>query len=180
MVSTASAHEFKSGDLSIGHPYARPTAPSQPTGGGYLTLTSKGRADRLLSASTPIAREVQLHSMKMEGDVMRMREVDAIEVPADTLVELKPGGFHLMFVGLKEPLKVGQQLPAQAPLREGRRGHGRDQRRRAGRPGGAAEEDALKRGRCYLASARSASLMPSLTATSAGSAFSAAAASRSL
>ena len=111
VVSTVSAHEFKSGDLSIGHPYARPTAPSQPTGGGYLTLTSKGRADRLVSASTPIAREVQLHSMKMEGDVMRMREVDAIEVPADTLVELKPGGFHLMFVGLKEPLKVGQRFP---------------------------------------------------------------------
>jgi len=110
-MSTASAHEFKSGDLSIGHPYARPTAPSQPTGGGYLTLTSKGRADRLLSASTPIAREVQLHSMKMDGDVMRMREVDAIDVPADTLVELKPGGFHLMFVGLKEPLKVGQHFP---------------------------------------------------------------------
>ena len=108
---TASAHEFKAGDLSIGHPYARPTAPSQPTGGGYLTLTSKGRADRLLSASTPIAREVQLHSMKMDGDVMRMREVEAIDVPADTLVELKPGAFHLMFVGLKEPLKVGQHFP---------------------------------------------------------------------
>ncbi|MEO6747561.1 MAG: copper chaperone PCu(A)C [Caldimonas sp.] len=110
-MSTASAHEFKAGDLSIGHPYARPTAPSQPTGGGYLTLMSKGRADRLLSASTTIAREVQLHSMKMDGDVMRMREVDAIDVPADTLVELKPGGFHLMFVGLKEPLKVGQPFP---------------------------------------------------------------------
>ena len=110
-VSTASAHEFQSGDLSIGHPYARPTAPSQPTGGGYLTLRSKGRADRLISASTPIAREVQLHSMWMEGDVMRMREIDAIDVPADTLVELKPGGLHLMFVGLKEPLKVGQHFP---------------------------------------------------------------------
>ena len=110
-VSAVSAHEFKFGTLSIGHPYARPTAPSQPTGGGYLTLTSKGRADRLISASTPIAREVQLHSMKMDGDVMRMREVEAIDVPADTLVELKPGAFHLMFVGLKEPLKVGQRFP---------------------------------------------------------------------
>ena len=110
-LSAVSAHEFKSGNLSIGHPYARPTAPSQPTGGGYLTLTSKGGPDRLLSASAPIAREVQLHSMRMDGDVMRMREVDAIDVPADTLVELKPGSFHLMFVGLKEPLKVGQRFP---------------------------------------------------------------------
>ena len=110
-VSTVSAHEFTAGNLSIGHPYSRPTAPSQSNGGGYLTLKSKGSADRLLSASTPVAREVQLHNMRMEGDVMRMREVDAIEVPADTLVELKPGGFHLMFIGLKEPLKVGQRFP---------------------------------------------------------------------
>ena len=109
--SLACAGDVKVGNLSIGHPYARPTAPAQPTGGGYLTLTSKGRADRLLSASSPIAREVQIHSMKMEGDVMRMREVDAIDVPADKLVELKPGGFHLMLMGLKEPLKAGQRFP---------------------------------------------------------------------
>jgi periplasmic copper chaperone A len=109
--SFVSARDFTAGNLSIGHPYARPTAPAQPTGGGYLTLTSKGRADRLLSASSPIAREVQIHSMKMEGDVMRMREVDAIDMPADKLVELKPGGFHLMLMGLKEPLKAGQVFP---------------------------------------------------------------------
>jgi periplasmic copper chaperone A len=109
--SSISARDFQAGVLSIGRPYARPTAPSQPTGGGYLTLTSKGRADRLLSASTPVAREVQLHSMKMEGDVMRMREVDAIDLPADARVELKPGGLHLMLLGLKEPLKAGQHFP---------------------------------------------------------------------
>ena len=105
------AHEYKVGNISIGHPYARPTAPAQPTGGGYLTLTSKGSADRLVSASTTFAEAVQLHSMRMEGDVMRMREVPSIELPADTMVELKPGGLHLMFVGLKAPLKVGQSYP---------------------------------------------------------------------
>ena len=109
--SAISARDFKSGDLSIGHPHARPTAPSQPTGGGYLTLTSKGTPDRLVSASTTISESVQLHSMRMEGDVMRMREVGSVEMPADTLVELKPGGLHLMFVGLKAPLKVGQGFP---------------------------------------------------------------------
>ena len=107
----ASAHEFKVGNVSIGHPYARPTAPAQPTGGGYLTLTSKGTADRLVSASATFAEAVQLHSMRMQGDVMQMREIDAIDLPADTRVELKPGGLHLMFVGLKAPLKVGQTYP---------------------------------------------------------------------
>ena len=109
--AAASAHEFKVGNVSIGHPYARPTAPSQPTGAGYLTLTSKGGADRLVSVSAAFAEAVQLHSMRMQGDVMQMREVDAIDLPADTRVELKPGGLHLMFIGLKAPLKVGQSYP---------------------------------------------------------------------
>ena len=105
------AHEYQAGGLTIGHPYARPTAPSQPTGGGYLKLVNKGPADRLLSASAPIASGVEMHSMGMEGDVMRMREVDAIDVPAGKTVELKPGGLHLMFVGLKAPLAAGQRFP---------------------------------------------------------------------
>src|SRR4051794_12390814 len=94
------AHEFKVGTVSIGHPYARPTAPTQTTGGGYLTLTSKGAADRLVWVSATFADAVQLHSMRMQGDVMQMREITAIDLPADTRVELKPGGLHLMFVGL--------------------------------------------------------------------------------
>ena len=107
----ASAHEFKVGNVSIGHPYARPTAPAQPTGGGYLTLTSKGSADRLVSASATFAEAVQLHSMRMQGDVMQMREIDAIDLPAGKTVELKPGGLHLMFVGLKAPFAPGQKIP---------------------------------------------------------------------
>ena len=109
--AAASAHEFKVGNVSIGHPYARPTAASQPTGAGYLTLTSKGTPDRLVSVSAAFAESVQLHSMRMQGDVMQMREVDAIDLPADTRVELKPGALHLMFIGLKAPLKVGQSYP---------------------------------------------------------------------
>jgi hypothetical protein len=109
--AAAGAHEFQIGALTIGHPFARPTAPSQPTGGGYLTLTSKAGADRLLGASAPISASVQLHSMKLDGDVMRMREVDSIELPAGQTVVLKPGGLHLMFVGLKAPLAPGQSFP---------------------------------------------------------------------
>lgn len=107
----AHAHSFKLGDIDIGHPYARVTAPGQPTGGGYLKLDNKGRDDKLLSARAAVSASVELHSMSMDGDVMRMRQVDAIALPAGKLVELKPGGFHIMFVGLKAPLKAGDKFP---------------------------------------------------------------------
>ncbi|MBX3619719.1 MAG: copper chaperone PCu(A)C [Rhizobacter sp.] len=108
----AQAHEFKAGAIRIGHPYARATAAGQPTGGGFLTLDNTGSTpDRLLSASAEVSASVELHSMKMEGDVMRMRQVDGIELPAGKAVELKPGGLHIMFVGLKAPLKQGDKFP---------------------------------------------------------------------
>jgi hypothetical protein len=108
---TAQAHSFKLGELDIGHPYARATAAGQSIGGGFLTLANHGPDDRLLSASAPVAAKVELHSMRMEGDVMRMRQVEAIALPAGQTVELKPGGYHLMFVGLKAPLKAGDKFP---------------------------------------------------------------------
>jgi len=110
-LGTAQAHDFQLGPITIGHPHARATAPGQPTGGGYLTLENKGADDRLMSASAAVSPSVELHSMAMEGDVMRMRQVDAIDVPKGTKVELKPGGMHIMFVGLKAPLKAGDRFP---------------------------------------------------------------------
>ncbi len=107
----ALAHGYTAGDLRIGHPWARPTANGQSVGGGYLKLTSQGGADRLVSATTPLAASVELHRMSMDGDVMRMRRVDAIEVPAGQTVELKPGGLHLMLMGLKQPLQLGEKIP---------------------------------------------------------------------
>jgi periplasmic copper chaperone A len=105
------AHSFKLGAIDIGHPWARPTAAGQTAGGGYLKLTNAGVVDRLLSASCDVAASVELHSMSMDGNVMRMRQVDAIDLPAGLTVELKPGGFHIMFVGLKAPLKEGDKFP---------------------------------------------------------------------
>jgi len=107
----AQAHEFKAGAITIGHPYARATAPGQPAGGGFLKLDNGGAADRLLSASADVANSVELHSMKMDGDVMQMRQVEAIDLPAGKTVELKPGGLHIMFIGLKAPLKKGDSFP---------------------------------------------------------------------
>jgi copper(I)-binding protein len=107
----AYAHSFKLGRIEIGHPYARSTLAGQSTGGAYLTLTNKGPSDRLLSIDANVSESVELHSMAMEGDVMRMRQVDTVDLPAGKTVELKPGGLHVMLLGLKAPLKAGDTFP---------------------------------------------------------------------
>jgi len=108
----ADAHEFKLGAITIGHPYARATAAGQPIGGGFMKLVNAGAADKLVAISADVSKSVELHTMTMEGDVMRMRQVDAIELAAGQTVELKSGGYHVMFVGLKAPLKAGDKFPA--------------------------------------------------------------------
>lgn len=108
----AHAHSFTLGELTIGHPYARATAPGQPAGGAYLSVRNAGAAgDKLVSASADVSKSVELHEMKMDGTVMRMREVSGIEVPAGQAVELKPGALHIMLMGLKAPLKQGDTFP---------------------------------------------------------------------
>jgi hypothetical protein len=106
----ASAHSYKIGPIGIDHPQARPTVTGQPVGGAYMKIVNKGAADRLLSATTAVAAAVQMHAMAMDGDVMTMREVDAVDLPAGQTVEFKPGGFHLMLMGLKAPLKNGDKF----------------------------------------------------------------------
>jgi periplasmic copper chaperone A len=98
--------------VAIDTPWARPTVAGQQGGGGFLVLRNTGpTADRLLSGSTPAAERFELHTMSMKGDVMEMRQVDAIELPAGKTVELKPGGQHVMFIGLKQPLAIGSKVP---------------------------------------------------------------------
>ena len=109
--TAAHAHSFKLGNIDIGHPYARVTVAGQPIGGGFLKLNNRGGDDKLLSATAAVSASVEMHTMNMDGDVMRMRQVDAIPLPAGKTVELKPGGYHLMFVGLKAPLKAGEKFP---------------------------------------------------------------------
>jgi hypothetical protein len=90
--------------------WARPTVAGQAGGGGFLKITS-ATADRLVSASAPISKTVELHTMQMDGNVMRMREIPAIEIPAGQTVELKPGGLHVMFIGLTQTLDNGASFP---------------------------------------------------------------------
>ncbi len=103
--------EYRIGQLKIEHPYARATAPGQKAAGGFMKIENKGGADQLIAASSPVAGEMQLHTMAMDGNVMKMREVKAIDVPANGSVELKPGGLHLMFMDIKSPLKAGEAVP---------------------------------------------------------------------
>jgi copper(I)-binding protein len=109
----AEAHEYQLGALKIGHPWARATAPTAPAGGGFHSVTNNGTVpDRLVSVQSTAAETVQIHEMKMDGDVMRMREVgQGLEIPPGATVTLAPGGFHLMMMGLKGPLKQGTKVP---------------------------------------------------------------------
>lgn len=107
----AHAHDYTAGDIVIGHPWSRAAA-ANGTGAGFMTLRNTGsQPDRLLSASSTIARTVELHTHVRDGDVMRMRPVADIPVPAGQTVELRPGGFHVMLIGLTAPLRQGTQVP---------------------------------------------------------------------
>ena len=108
---TAIAQNASVGSIKIENGYTRATAPGQQVAGGFLKIENKGAADQLISASSPAAGEVQLHEMAMDGNVMRMRQVKDIALPANGAVELKPGGLHLMFMNIKAPLTAGETVP---------------------------------------------------------------------
>jgi copper(I)-binding protein len=108
------AADYKIGAIEIGQPWSRATAPTAPAAGGYLTLTNKGTVpDRLVGVQSPAAGQVEIHEMAMEGSVMRMRALDnGVALPPGQTVELKPGGFHVMFMGLKAPFVKDTKVPA--------------------------------------------------------------------
>ena len=108
---TALAQTASVGAIKIENAYTRATVPGQQVAGGYMKIENKGATDQLLSASSPAAGEVQLHEMAMDGNVMKMRQVKDIAVPAGGAVELKPGGLHLMFMNIKAPLAAGESVP---------------------------------------------------------------------
>ncbi|MCE7026591.1 copper chaperone PCu(A)C [Jiella avicenniae] len=113
IVTTAYAHSYKLGDLQIGHPWSRATLPNAPVAGGYMTIENTGTSDdTLLGGSTPAAGKVEIHQMKMDGDVMTMRPVEnGLVIPAGQTVTLEPGGYHLMLVKPQRPFKEGERVP---------------------------------------------------------------------
>ena len=109
----AFALDYKLGAIEIGHPWSRATPPTAESGGGFLAITNTGTTpDRLIAVKSPAADKVEIHEMKMDGNIMRMREVErGIEIPPGATVELKPGGFHVMFMGLKAPFAKEAKVP---------------------------------------------------------------------
>jgi copper(I)-binding protein len=116
---TALAHDtgahavVTAGALQITGAFSRATLPNAPVGAGYITIINTGTTDdTLVSATSPVAGITQIHEMKLEGDVMKMTELpDGIVIPAGQTVTLAPGGLHIMFMELTQPLVEGTLVP---------------------------------------------------------------------
>lgn len=111
--TAAFGHSMTVGTLTISDLWTRATPPGAPTAGGYLTVTNNGgEPDRLLSVSSPIAATGELHEMKIDNGIMKMRPIlDGIEIPPGDTVALTPSGYHMMFLSLKAPLVDGDEMP---------------------------------------------------------------------
>jgi copper(I)-binding protein len=103
---------YKLGALVIEAPWTRATPGGAKVGGAYLKITNTGtEPDRLIGGTLPVAAEVEVHEMSMTDGVMKMRKLDkGLEIKPGETVELKPGGFHIMFTGLKSGLKQGEPI----------------------------------------------------------------------
>jgi copper(I)-binding protein len=96
--------------LTAQDPWVRATVAQQKATGAFMQLQSPAGA-RLVEVRSPVAERVEIHEMRMEGAVMKMREMPALELPAGQTVELKPGSYHLMLMGLKRALQAGEEVP---------------------------------------------------------------------
>jgi periplasmic copper chaperone A len=106
-VSTANAS-----DLMVTKAFARASAtPTAQTGAAYVSLMNHANeADRLVSVSSPVAAMSHIHKSEVVDGVMKMQSVEALEIPVHGMLEMKPGGYHIMFMGLKQPLKQGEEI----------------------------------------------------------------------
>lgn len=101
---------FAAQSVEVKEAWIRGTVPGQKASGAFMELTSK-RAARLVAVASPAAAVVEIHSMKMEGGVMKMFAVDGVDLPANQTVKLGPGGYHVMMQDLKQTLKAGERVP---------------------------------------------------------------------
>jgi copper(I)-binding protein len=106
----ASAALAQPAQLEVNNAWAGATPGKAENGVAYLTIQSP-TADRLVSASSPVAKKAELHTMSMQGMVMKMRPITGLDIPAGQPVTLKPGGEHIMLMGLDQPLHEGQSFP---------------------------------------------------------------------
>jgi copper(I)-binding protein len=112
-VTSVRAEDVKAGDLVISQAWTRATPGNSKLGGGFLTIENKGSApDKLIGVSGDVAGKIEVHEMKMDGGVMKMRPVEGgLTIDPGKTVKLAPGGYHLMMMDLKNPLKQGDKVP---------------------------------------------------------------------
>ncbi|WP_439537640.1 copper chaperone PCu(A)C [Methyloversatilis sp.] len=96
-------------DITVKDPWVRATVPQQKATGAFMQITAP-KAARLVEASSPVAGVTEIHEMTMDNDIMRMRAIPGIDLPAGKAVELKPGGYHVMLMDLKAPITEGQDV----------------------------------------------------------------------
>jgi copper(I)-binding protein len=108
----AVAHDYTLGPLKIGAPWSLPVPAGAPTAAGYLTVTNTGKTpDRLVGADVPQVDHVEIHEMKMDGAIMRMRPIPVgLALPPGQTIPLAPGGYHLMLIGPKRGFKAGDHI----------------------------------------------------------------------
>ena len=111
---TAQAEDILAGSLKISAPWVRATPSGASVGGGYMSITNTGTtSDRLVGGSSDLSARFEIHTMSMDNGVMKMRPVTSgVEIKPGQTVQFNPGGYHVMFVGLKKPFEQGQQVPA--------------------------------------------------------------------
>src|ERR1043165_3038985 len=113
-LTSAQAQDVNAGSLKISAPWARATPKGVSVGAGYLTITNSGNApDRLIGGSTDISEDFEVHEMSMNNGIMKMRAMPTgIEIKPGQTVTFNPGGYHIMFVGLKKQLTQGERFKA--------------------------------------------------------------------
>ncbi len=111
-LGAAQAHDYKIGNLEIAHPWTRATPKGAKVAGGYLKITNKGPgSDRLVGARFELAPRVEIHEIVRAGGTASMRELKSgLEIKPGATVELKPGGYHIMFMDLNRPLERGERI----------------------------------------------------------------------
>lgn len=113
LIASGALHAQEDKPIAVGKAVARATVGKQANGAAFLQIENRGKSDdALLSASSPAASRVEIHTMSMEGDVMKMRALEVLDIKAGQTLAMKPGsGAHLMLMGLKKPLAAGDKVP---------------------------------------------------------------------
>lgn len=112
LAAPAIAHDYQIGQLHIAHPWARALPPVAPAGAAYLRVENRGEAsDTLIAAHTPIAERVEVHQHVQRDGLMSMQKVGDLSIGPGEDVAFEPGGYHLMMLGLKQPLVAGERFP---------------------------------------------------------------------